>query len=84
MAGIETKSPFVQLMLVDRDDAIAFLKKCGFVETKEAGVYLYASARKTAQVSAGARYLMAINIEELIAAPKVWRRFVHRWSKKVA
>ena len=84
MAGIEIKSPFVQVMLIDRDDAIAFLKKCGFVETKEVGVYTYESARKTAQKGAGARYLMTISIEELLAAPKVWRRFVHRWSKKVA
>ena len=84
MAGIENNSPFVQVTLVDRDDAIAFLKRCGFAETKEAGVYSRESARKTAQNGAGARYLMVIKLEELIAAPKVWRRFVHRWSKKVA
>jgi hypothetical protein len=84
MAEIEKKSPFVQVTLVDRDDAIAFLKKCGFAETDEVGTYTYASIRKTSQAGAGARYLMTVKLEELIGARNVWRRFVHRWSKKVA
>ncbi len=80
----EKKSPFIRMTLVDRDDAIAFLKKVGFAETDSVGVYTRESARKTSQRGAGARYLMTVNLEELIAAPNVWRQFVHRWTKRVA
>ena len=79
-----TKSPFIVMTLIDRDDAIAFLKKVGFVETEKAGIYMRDSVRKSSQRGAGARYLTTVSIEELIAAPKVWRQFVYRWSKKVA
>lgn len=79
------KTPiFVRHTEVDRDDAIAFLKKVGYVETETAGVFSRDSARKSAQRVAGARYLTSVNIEALIAAPKAWRQFVLRWSKKVA
>ncbi len=79
------KSPiFVRHTEVDRDDAVAFLKKVGFVETETAGTFARDSSRKTAQRVAGARYLTSVNVEALIAAPKAWRQFVLRWSKKMA
>ena len=84
MDANEKKSPFERVTLVDRDDAIAFLKKVGFVETDEVGVYMRDMSHRTSQRGAGARYLTKVNLETLIAAPKVWRLFVHRWSKKVA
>ncbi len=80
----EVKSPFIRMTLVDRDDAIAFLKKVGFVETEKAGTFMRDSVRLTSQRGAGARYMTTVDIEALIAAPKVWRQFVHRWSKKLA
>ena len=80
----EPKSIFLRSTVIDRDDAIAFLKKVGFAETEAAGVFARDSARKTSQRVAGARYLTLVNIEALIAAPKVWRQFVLRWSKKLA
>ena len=79
-----SKSPFTRVTLIDRDDAIAFLKKVGFEETENEGLYMRDSGRKSSQREAGARYMTTVNIEELIAAPKVWRQFVYRWSKKVA
>ena len=44
-----SKSPFSVTTLIDRDDAIAFLKKVGFVETEKAGIFMRDSVRKTSQ-----------------------------------
>lgn len=59
-------------------------RKVGFVETDQMNVYMRDSSRKTSQRGAGARYMTVVDIDELIAAPKVWREFVHRWAKRVA